>query len=112
MRQTEKSFGEINTTGCESSLERNDPESVTKTGVKGGGRRGAGIVGLARSEALRSPKGGASRAKRRARPTMNKQPNRKAKKGTFLSSFDKQVYNRLTLLLFAASLLPILWGNT
>jgi hypothetical protein len=112
MRQTEKSFGEINTTGCESSLARNDPESVTKTGVKGGGRRGAGIVGLALRFALDAPPFGLRRASLRSRPTMNKQPNRKAKKGTFLSSFDKQVYNRLTLLLFAASLLPILWGNT
>jgi hypothetical protein len=68
-------------TGCESSLARSDPESATETGVNGGGRREAGIVGLALRFALNAAPFGLHRASLRARPTMHKQQNRKAKKG-------------------------------
>ena len=67
-------------TACESSLARSDPERATKTGVKGGGRREAGIVGLALCFALKVPPFGLHRASLRARPTMDKQQT-KSKKG-------------------------------
>ena len=59
--------------------------------MRTGGRRGAGIVGLALRFALNAPPFGLRRASLRARPTTNKQQNRKAKKGTFRSSFDSAV---------------------
>jgi hypothetical protein len=75
--------------GFRGSRNKQDTEygatSATKTGPKGGGYRRAGIDGLALRFALNAAPFGLRRPSLRARPSMNKQQNRNAKKGTLLS---------------------------